>query len=461
MRPLINATMGDEKKKILGSEYNLQCTSYSQSSNSITNPAKLNSLVPYGIESSDSSSDETKHHTKGSRKKLHPSPRKRKRTHQRSQGSKLFPKLTDEELFQDAFPTDSDGMIDVNRLLDSNQTDWALRAHKTLQQFCKDSPSASISKVHSSTNQSLSDTEYELDLSTLELVPTLIKQKKRLKEIKDDDLPHPEFVDQKLLPIEDVDNRQHASKDEDDKDTFATPKLKPKCRKFIFKPFTRQPDDTLIHDEHKPSVEIIIPEQLAASYGLYIWPCSPVLAWYIWLHQDEFKNKNILELGSGTALPGLLCAKIGANKVWLSDDSFQPRTLKNCTEAVSINNLSNNVHVIGLSWGDYTSNLIKFRNDPLDYIIGSDLFFDPKVFEPLVKTISYLLDSNETTNVLITVQERSSDWSLEENLTKWNLCCDYIYPREFLKGTGIDESDLIGGHTIFILRVFKNKERAL
>ena len=55
---------------------------------------------------------------------------------------------------------------------------------------------------------------------------------------------------------------------------FKTPK--PKCRKFIFKPFIRTPTG-LEHDESKEPVDVIIPEQLAASYGLYLWPSAPVL----------------------------------------------------------------------------------------------------------------------------------------------------------------------------------------
>ena len=37
--------------------------------------------------------------------------------------------------------------------------------------------------------------------------------------------------------------------------------------------------------KYRPPVDVVIPEQLAASYGLYIWPSAPVLAWYLWLHQ--------------------------------------------------------------------------------------------------------------------------------------------------------------------------------
>ena len=44
--------------------------------------------------------------------------------------------------------------------------------------------------------------------------------------------------------------------------------------------------------------------------GLYIWPSSPVLAWYLWLHHSKFTGKRVLELGAGTALPGILLAKV-------------------------------------------------------------------------------------------------------------------------------------------------------
>ena len=51
----------------------------------------------------------------------------------------------------------------------------------------------------------------------------------------------------------------------------------------------------------------------------------------------------MLELGAGTALPGLLCAKVGAKKVYLSDEAEQANTIKNISEAVSLNNLQEKV----------------------------------------------------------------------------------------------------------------------
>jgi predicted nicotinamide N-methyase len=51
----------------------------------------------------------------------------------------------------------------------------------------------------------------------------------------------------------------------------------------------------------------------------------------------------VLELGAGTALPGLLCAKVGAKKVYLSDEAEQGNTIKNISEAVSLNSLQEKV----------------------------------------------------------------------------------------------------------------------
>ena len=107
-----------------------------------------------------------------------------------------------------------------------------------------------------------------------------------------------------------------------------------------------------------------------------------------------------------------------------------------------------------MTWGDYTEELFDIASSDLDFIIGSDLFFDPEVFEPLLITISYLLEQKPDTEVLIAVQERSSDWSIEEFLIKWRLKCCYIYPRDFLRETGIEEGDLTGKHSIFLLKIF-------
>lgn len=95
---------------------------------------------------------------------------------------------------------------------------------------------------------------------------------------------------------------------------------------------------------------------------------------------------------------------------------------------------------------------LRLKNS-VDLVIGSDLFFDPDVFEPLVVTVSWLLTNNPGAEFVCTVQERSADWSLESLLLKWGLACSYVQTKEFLRGSGINEADLTGNHAIFIIRL--------
>jgi len=342
---------------------------------------------------------------------------------------------------------DFNGFLDVETFF-SDSFDWLKGAQETI---LKQYPNClNASKSLESVQEVKNKPEYNLDLSTLEL-SQVIKHRRLTQELDDDsesDLAEPE--------VKPSTSTQNPEPDPD----FKTPK--PKCRKFIFKPFRRTPNG-LEHDESKEAVDVIIPEQLAASYGLYLWPSAPVLAWYLWLNQDQIKNKRVLELGSGTALPGLLCAKFGAQKVFLTDDAWQENTLKNIREALKINNFveGDKVFVEGLTWGDYSEELFDIASNELDYIIGSDLFFDPEVFEPLLTTISFLLQEKPTTEVLIAVQERSSDWSIEQYLIDLKLRCSYIYPRDFLRETGIEEGDLTGKHSIFLLKIFPDSQATI
>ena len=50
--------------------------------------------------------------------------------------------------------------------------------------------------------------------------------------------------------------------------------------------------------------------------------------------------------------------------------------------------------MIPLTWGLVTLSLLNLK-DKLDWVIGSDLFFDPSVFEPLIVTVKWLLDNNK------------------------------------------------------------------
>lgn len=74
------------------------------------------------------------------------------------------------------------------------------------------------------------------------------------------------------------------------------------------------------------------------------------------------------------SLPGVVAAKCGA-EVTLSDSEELPRCLGSCRRSCLMNGLPH-VPVVGLTWGRVSPQLLSLA--PVDIILGSDVFFDPK-----------------------------------------------------------------------------------
>ena len=81
-----------------------------------------------------------------------------------------------------------------------------------------------------------------------------------------------------------------------------------------------------------------------------------------------------VQLGCGTALPGIVTAKLGA-KVTLSDSEDLPLCLEQAKQSCAVNKLGD-VVVIGITWGVYSPQLLNLS--PVDIILGSDCFYDTK-----------------------------------------------------------------------------------
>ncbi|XP_015124190.1 methyltransferase-like protein 23 [Diachasma alloeum] len=216
-------------------------------------------------------------------------------------------------------------------------------------------------------------------------------------------------------------------------------------KKFFFT--SRRSHEPGQHDE---SLEIYIPELLQASYSYYTWPSAPVLAWYLWEHREELLSKRVLELGSGTALPGIVASKCGAHVI-LSDSASFPKSLQHIKRSCELNGVLSQVKVIGITWGLFLSSL--FSIGPLDLILGSDCFYEPSVFEDIVVTVAFLLEKNPNAKFLCTYQERSADWSIEHLLNKWGLSCTHIPLAGLGADSGVTLAELMQDHTIHLLDI--------
>ncbi|XP_031984926.1 methyltransferase-like protein 23 [Corvus moneduloides] len=198
-------------------------------------------------------------------------------------------------------------------------------------------------------------------------------------------------------------------------------------------------------EEGPAALAVRVLEVLDSQYGMYVWPCAVVLAQYLWVHRRSLPGKRVLEIGAGVSLPGVVAARCGA-QVILSDSEELPRCLQSCRSSCLMNHLPH-VPVLGLTWGRMSPELLSLA--PIDIILGSDVFFDPKDFEDILTTIYFLLEKNPHAQFWTTYQVRSADWSIEALLYKWKLKSIHVPLHSF----GADKehlasSSLPGRHTI-------------
>lgn len=203
-------------------------------------------------------------------------------------------------------------------------------------------------------------------------------------------------------------------------------------------------------ENSKECVSVTIPEVLDPQFGMYVWPCAVVLAQFLWKNRQQLKNKTLLEVGAGVALPGVLAARLGA-VVLLSDAADLPLCLRNCARSCEANGLQD-VPVLGLSWGHVSPRLLSLPH--LDVILGSDVFYDPQDFESVLVTVAFLFKRNPHAQFWTTYQVRSSDWSLEPLLARWSMCCELV-PLEAFEADKpeLAGSRLPGNHSVQMLIV--------
>mmetsp|Transcript_17284 Transcript_17284/g.19270 ORF Transcript_17284/g.19270 Transcript_17284/m.19270 type:complete len:261 (-) Transcript_17284:6-788(-) len=165
--------------------------------------------------------------------------------------------------------------------------------------------------------------------------------------------------------------------------------------------------------------------------GLFVWPSGKVLADYVWHIRSELNGKKIIELGGGTALPGMVAAVCGA-KVVLTDKEEAPHILQN----MELNKHSNNpvsiqqgnetlqkfldVQICPFTWSHFTRRIVSLA--PQDIVLGADCFYDNKKdYDNMLASVSYLMSKNPNLKFITTYQLRSSQRTIESMLARWNM----------------------------------------
>lgn len=200
----------------------------------------------------------------------------------------------------------------------------------------------------------------------------------------------------------------------------------------------------------KTEINVRIPEIVDPQYAMFTWPSAPVLAQFIWHSRDQVKQKQVIEIGAGTSLPGIVASLCGG-KVTLTDREEYSECLRNCHHSCHVNG-QDSIKVVGITWGQFSPNL--FRLPVADIILGSDCFYDTKDFDDILATVSFLMEKNVQAKFWTTYQERSSSRTIEDLLNKWGLQGAEIPLKDFDADQGnVGGSSLSDLHTIHMLEI--------
>ncbi|XP_062144205.1 uncharacterized protein LOC133851687 isoform X1 [Alnus glutinosa] len=163
------------------------------------------------------------------------------------------------------------------------------------------------------------------------------------------------------------------------------------------------------------SISII--ENMKEDYGLFVWPCSVILAEYVWQQRLRFSGASVVELGAGTSLPSLVAAKVGAD-VTITDHSDRVEVMDNMRRVCDLNKLQCNV--LGLTWGVWDASIFSLYPK---IILGADVLYDTSAFDDLFATVTFLLENSPGSVFITTYHNRSGHHLIEFLMAKWGLKC--------------------------------------
>lgn len=137
--------------------------------------------------------------------------------------------------------------------------------------------------------------------------------------------------------------------------------------------------------------------------GSVVWDCAYVMCKYLESHlENKFRGRRVIELGSGTGLLGIMMALLGA-EVIMTDQKEMLELMKFNTESCLSPENRKNIKIAELNWLSDHAEFVK-EHGPFDFIVGSDLVYEPFLFDPLISTLNQI--STSTTETILAYKRR-------------------------------------------------------
>ncbi|CAO3598932.1 unnamed protein product [Absidia cylindrospora] len=192
--------------------------------------------------------------------------------------------------------------------------------------------------------------------------------------------------------------------------------------------------DQLLIKLHEPSY-------IGNDIGFKTWGAAPLLAKKL-LQQNiipDLQHRNVLELGTGTGLVGLICEKIkgkdALGQVIVTD--YHPSVLKNVAINVELNNSSCQVSKLDFIQVATAPEETEWKDKKYSVVIASDLLYEMEHAEYLPVAVEKLMEND----FYFMIPLRDTHWKevnrFEEKMEQVGLCQRVVKDKEIQEDEGV------------------------